>query len=134
MAVILDLYLLDGTYAVCQLEATVPIPGWALGEGFVSISRSEEELSVVCLESRVPAGIKAERDWRCFGLAGPFDFALTGILAAVLNPLAQAGVGVFAVSTYNTDYVLIKSEHLNQGITALTQAGHRVHGARKETV
>jgi len=127
----LDLHLLEGPYAVCQLEATAQVPAWAEGEGFLSISRASDELTIVCPQKRVPPGVKAERDWRCFRLLGPFDFALTGILAAVLNPLAQAGVGVFAVSTYNTDYVLIKSERLNQGIMALSQAGHRVHVAQK---
>ncbi|MGK0618973.1 ACT domain-containing protein [Meiothermus cerbereus] len=127
MAATLDLHLLEGPYAVCQLEATAQVPAWAEGQGFLSISRASDELTIVCPQQRVPPQVKAERDWRCFRLVGPFEFALTGILAAVLNPLAQAGVGVFAVSTYNTDYVLIKSASLNQGIMALSQAGHRVH-------
>jgi len=131
MAARLELHLLEGPYAVCQLEATAQVPAWAEGEGFLSISRASDGLTVVCRQKRVPPGVRAERDWRCLGLVGPFEFALTGILAAVLNPLAQAGVGVFAVSTYNTDYVLIKSASLNQGIMALNQAGHRVHVAQK---
>ncbi|MCS7067020.1 MAG: ACT domain-containing protein [Meiothermus sp.] len=127
MAAKLNLHVLEDLYAVCQLEATASIPAWALGEGFLSISRSEEELTVVCLQNRVPPEVKAERNWRCLGLAGPFDFALTGILASVLNPLAKAGVGIFAVSTYNTDYVLLKHHQLEQAVAALEQAGHVVH-------
>ncbi|GIW38534.1 MAG: ACT domain-containing protein [Meiothermus ruber] len=127
MALTLDLHLLEGQYAVCWLEPTAPVPAWAEGEGFLSIARAEDELTVVCQQRRVPPGVRAERDWRCLRLAGPFDFALTGILAAVLNPLAQAGVGIFAVSTYRTDYVLVKAHHLAQALAALSQAGHRVH-------
>jgi hypothetical protein len=131
MAARLELHLLEGPYAVCQLEATAQVPTWAEGQGFLSISRASDELTIVCSQQCVPPWVRAERDWRCFRLVGPFDFTLTGILAAVLNPLAQAGVGVFAVSTFNTDYVLIKSERLEQGIMALSQAGHRVHVAQK---
>lgn len=129
----LDLHLLEGLYAVCWLEASASIPAWALGEGFVSISRSDEELSVVCLQNRVPLEVKAERDWRCLSLAGPFDFALTGILASALNPLAQAGVGIFAVSTFNTDYVLLKGHQLKRAVAALEQAGHVVHDVKQKS-
>lgn len=123
----LKLRLLEGTYAVCQLEASAPIPPWAEGEGFVSISRSDGELSMVCRQERVPAGTKAEREWSCLKLEGPFEFSLTGVLASVLNPLAAAGVGIFAVSTYNTDYVLLKQTHLSLATQALESAGHIVN-------
>lgn len=124
----LDLCVLEGQYAICQLEASAPIPAWTMGEGFVSISRSEEELSIVCYQNRVPPEIKAERGWRCICLVGPFDFGLTGILASVLLPLAEAQVGIFAVSTYNTDYVLVKARDLDRAMAALEQAGHVVSG------
>jgi len=101
MAARLELHRLEGAYAVRRLEATAPTPDWAVFKGFVSISRGEEELAVVCRERRVPH--KAERDWRCFRRVGPFNFVLTGILAALLNPRAWAGV---AISTHNTDRVL----------------------------
>lgn len=127
MASRLDLRVLEGQYAVCQLEASAPIPTWATGEGFESISRSEEELSIVCHQSRVPPEIKAERDWRLIRLVGPFDFGLIGILASVLNPLAKAQIGIFAVSTYNTDYVLVKAHDLDRAVVALSQAGHAVN-------
>jgi len=101
------LRLLEGSYAVGQLEPSSPIPSWAEGEGFVSISRTKEELSVVCREDRVPPAVKTERGWRCLEFQGPFDFSLSGILASVLGPLAEARIGIFAVSTYNTDYLLV---------------------------
>lgn len=122
----LRLHLLDGAYAVCQLEPTSPIPTWADGDGFATISRTTEELSVVCPESRVPAEIKAERGWRALKLEGPFEFTLTGILASVLNPLAEAKIGIFALSTYCTDYVMVKSGQLEAALEALQSAGHEV--------
>lgn len=126
MSIRVNLRLLEHPYAVCQLEPATPIPSWAQGEGFVSISRTEEELSIVCMEARVPPVVKAEPGWRCFAFQGPFDFALSGILASVLNPLAEARVGIFAVSTYNTDYLLVKEHDLDQAVEALKQAGHSV--------
>lgn len=122
----LELRLLDGVYAVCQLGAAAPIPAWAEGEGFLSISRSDEELSIVCLQERVPRGVKAEQEWSCLKLEGPFEFSLSGILASVLEPLAAAGVGIFAISTYNTDYVLVKRDHLEKTVHALESVGHTV--------
>lgn len=125
----LKLRVLEGLYAVCQLEPISPIPNWAEGQGLVNISRSADELSLVCLENRVPAGTKAERGWRALKLEGPFDFALTGILASLLNPLAQAKIGIFALSTYNTDYVLVKRDNLEVALKALESAGHEVETA-----
>lgn len=100
MVAMLDLRLLEDPYAVCWLEATAPIPAWAEGE-----------LMAVCPQSRVPPEARAERDWCGLHLSGPFVSGLTGILAA---PLTQAGVGIFAVSTHSTDYLLVKTHHLEQ--------------------
>lgn len=121
-----NLELLPGLYAVSQLASTEAIPSWADGEGFVSIARTEEELSVVCLEARVPSDIKSDGGWCCFKFRGPFAFDQTGILSSVLNPLAEAKVGIFAVSTFNTDYLLVKKENLETTIQALKAAGHTV--------
>ncbi len=129
----LDLRVLEGEYAICGLEASGLIPAWAMGEGFVSISRSEGELTIVCYQNRVPPEVRAERGWRCIALVGPFDFGLTGILASVLLPLAEAGVGIFAVSTYNTDYVLVKARDLDRAVAALKQVGHAVSGVALDT-
>ena len=126
MAAMLDLRFLADPYAVCWLEATAPIPAWVEGEGFLSILRAEDDLTVACRQSRVPPEVRAERDWCCPRLSGPFVSGLTGILAA---PLAQAGEGIFAVSTYSTDYLLVKTHHLAWALAALGQAGHRVHNA-----
>lgn len=123
----LRLRVLHGTYAVCQLSSTSPIPAWADGEGFITISRSDEELSIVCPEARVPTDAKAARGWRALKLEGPFEFSLTGILASVLGPLAEAKIGIFTVSTFDTDYVLVKAAHLEAALKVLESAGHEVN-------
>lgn len=113
--------------AVCQLAPDKPIPAWAAGKvSFCSITRTSEELSIVCPESLVPAGVKQETGWRALKVDGPLDFALTGILASVAGPLAQAGVSIFALSTYNTDYVLVKDSQVTEAVRALQAAGHTV--------
>jgi hypothetical protein len=123
----LSLSLLGGLFAVAQLPASAPIPPWADGEGFVTLTRTAEELSIMCQQNRVPEAVKHEGGWRCFQLVGPFEFTLTGILASVLNPLAQAGIGIFALSTFNTDYVLVKELDLKAALAALEKAGHKVN-------
>jgi uncharacterized protein len=124
----LNLSLLEGHFVVLQLEPSASIPTWALEGEFFTVSKTGEELSIVCLESNVPANLelRIERDWVCLELQGPFEFSLTGILLSVLEPLARANVGIFALSTFNTDYVLVKAEHLEQAIVALEGVGHRV--------
>jgi uncharacterized protein len=125
----LNLSLLEGYFAVVQLDPNSPVPAWALEGGFFTVSRTSEELSVVCLEPNVPLnseGFRLERGWACLKLQGPFEFSLTGILLSVLEPLAKVNVGIFALSTFNTDYVLVKAADLERAIVALEAAGHRV--------
>jgi hypothetical protein len=123
----LHLRLLEGRVSVCRLDPAEPIPAWVLaGGGFASITRAAGELSVVCAEDAVPAGTTCESGWRIFQVEGPLDFSLTGILASVAQPLADAGVSIFAVSTYDTDHVLVKEEDVQRAVRALTAAGHRV--------
>jgi hypothetical protein len=121
----LNLFLLPGVLAVCRLEKDASIPQWASGGSFSSVTRTDEELSVVCSQGQVPSGIRAEKGWRCLQVEGPLDFSLTGILAVLAMPLAQAGISVFAISTYDTDYFLVKQENLERAIEALAKEGHR---------
>jgi hypothetical protein len=118
----MSIALLSGRYAVCRLEPDAPVPAWARGE-FVSITRTADELSVVCDEADVPPDARCERGWRRLKLAGPLDFALVGVLHSLLAPLAAAGVSVFAVSTYDTDYVLVRDADLHRALAALKDAG-----------
>ena len=122
----LALSVLPETFAVSRLASSEPIPGWATTAQVFSITRTAEELSVVAPESATPSDVRAERGWRALQVAGPIDFSLTGVLASVLQPLAEARIGIFAVSTFDTDYVLVRAESLDPAIAALRAAGHRV--------
>lgn len=105
-----------------RLAPDAPVPEWALVTGaFSSITRTGDELSIVCLESGVPAEARAERGWAVLKLAGPFPFTATGVLASLLEPLARAGISVFAVSTFDTDYVLVKRADLGRAIEAIEE-------------
>jgi hypothetical protein len=118
--------LLPGTLAICRLETTASIPDWATLGPFCSVTRTEEELSVVCPEARVPQEVKRETGWRALKVEGPLDFSLTGILASLAGPLAREKVSVFAISTYDTDYLLVKEEQLEKAIRALREEGNEV--------
>lgn len=122
----LALRRLAGDYAVCRLDATAAIPPWADGEGFVSISRSDEELSVACLAARVPVAVRQDGPWTAFKLLGPFAFGETGIVLAVVEPLSQAGIGVFLVSTFDGDHLLVKNADAADAVQRLSAAGHRI--------
>jgi hypothetical protein len=120
----LALSLLADTLAICRLQKESEIPPWALAEGFSSITRTADELSVICLQKNVPHGFRCEKGWRCLKVEGPLDFALTGILASLTTVLAQAQISIFAVSTFDTDYILVKEEQLKNAIEVLSKAGH----------
>jgi len=123
----LDLEILPETLAICRLPPGAPIPGWAVeAEQFVTISRTREELSIVAVQSAIPDGVHSERDYRAFRVRGTLPMHLVGILAGIAGPLAEAGVSIFAISTFDTDYVLVKSADLERSAAALAGAGHRV--------
>jgi len=110
--------IVPGRYAVCRLAADASVPAWAHGE-FVSITRTSEELSVICAESGVPDEVRAERGWTCMKVLGPIPFETVGVAAAITAPLAEAGISVLIVATFDTDYVLVKEEKLEQALAAL---------------
>lgn len=116
--------VVPGSYAVLRFAPDAVVPPGVLVPPFHSVTRTPAELSVVCPEKAVPEGAKAERGWAILALEGPFPFELTGILASILVPLAKAGVGIFALSTFDTDYVLVKRDRLEDALTALGAAGH----------
>ena len=119
----LTLHLLPGEFAVSRVDTW---PSWLPTAGLVSVTRTGHEISVVCETRFVPAEVLAETGFRALEFQGPFAFELTGILASVLNPLAEAGIGIFALSTYNTDYVLVKLTDLPRVLLTLAKAGHRI--------
>src|SRR5262245_31526060 len=127
----LTLIVLPGAYAVCRLPADAAIPAWADG-GLVSVTRTAEELSVVCHEEGVPEDVPCEGGWRCLRVAGTLSFALVGVLASLVGPLADAGVSVFCLSTFDTDYVLFREQDMARAKEALRAAGHSIEDRLSE--
>jgi uncharacterized protein len=124
----LKLNLLPGKYALCRLDPDGPIPYWALlGDDFVSLTRTSNELSIVCLQENVPEDVKADRDWHCLRVLGSFDFSVAGVHVALAVPLSQAEISVLTIATYETDHILIKEDHLEQAMRVLEAAGHQVN-------
>ena len=123
----LNLIVLPDTIAICQLDADSPIPDWAIGE-FVSITRTADELSIVCRQDQVPNGVQCERSWRCFRIAGRLDFTLVGVIASLTGALAEAGISVFVVSSFNTDFVLVRQQDVAKAVGVLEEDGHNLTG------
>ena len=119
----LSLHLVPGRFAVVRLAPDAPVPSWAWSGTVASVTRTPRELSIVCDEGAVPADERAERGFRAVVIDGPLDFALTGILASVVAPLAAAKISIFAFSTYDTDYVMVQGDRLNHALAALRAAG-----------
>ena len=122
----LALTLVAVPLAVCRLPADAPVPSWALGPPFSSVTRTPDELSVVCAADGVPTGVLASRPWRALRVDGPLDLALVGVLAALAGPLAEAGVSVFPIATYDTDWILVREADAERACAALERAGHVV--------
>ncbi len=127
-ALALTVAVLPGSYAVCRLDPDGPIPGWALAlRGPVaSVTRTADELSIVSEEASVPTGVRQEAGWRALRVAAPHALELVGVLAALTGPLAAAGLPLFSISTFDTDYLLVRAADLDRAVVALTAAGHTV--------
>jgi len=119
-------WLPGGPYAIVRLAPDVPVPDWATRGIFTSISRTAEEISVVCPADNLPADVHSPHHWINLKLEGPFPFSQTGILLSFIEPLASNGIPIFAISTYDTDYVLIMKEYAGTAIDALRDAGHEL--------
>ena len=142
------LTLLPDRLAICRLPADAAIPPWAMSalnaSGFGAVTRTRDELSVVCAQRFVPtprpatddapdAGLRVDADWRALRVEGPFAFTEVGVLAALTTEIANANIGVFAISTFDTDYLLVKRADADAAIQALSVAGHRVEGDDEQT-
>ena len=122
----LDIVLLPDLYAVCRLKAGTPVPAWAGVGEFVSVSLTSQETSVICPQARVPAGIQAEKGFRALKVRGPLEFSLVGVLESIIGPLAAERISIFAVSTFDTDYVLVREEALARAVEILIRCGHDI--------
>ena len=123
---ILTMKLLKEKYGVCRLNKNELIPEWAQNSDFFSITKTCDELSIVCAQGDIPNDIKCEKDWRIFKIEGPLDFSLIGILASISTILAQKGISIFAISTYDTDYILVKNKDVDNAIQSLIKERYEI--------
>ncbi|MBX7222474.1 MAG: ACT domain-containing protein [Blastocatellia bacterium] len=118
--------VLPEVLAVCRLTADAPLPAWAVGHSFFSCTRTPDEFSIVCPEAAVPPATRSETGWRALKIEAVLDFSMTGIVSSLTTPLAAAGISVFVLSTFDTDYVLVKAAHLEQTIRLWRELGHSI--------
>ena len=119
---------LPNLYTVVRLAPNAPVPDWTTKGEFTSVTRTSDELSVVCPSANLPAEVHSPHRWTCLKLEGPFPFSQTGVLLSFIEPLSDNGVPIFAVSTYDTDYVLIQEEFVERAMGTLQKAGHELLG------
>ncbi|NIM95496.1 MAG: ACT domain-containing protein [Anaerolineales bacterium] len=122
----LKLEVLQWQLAICRLDPGDPIPQWALECPFFSVTRTPEELSILCCEDSIPPEIQHEGGWRGMKVQGPLPFTLTGVISSLSDPLAEAGIPIFVLSTFDTDYVLVKWIDLDRAVIVLREEGHEV--------
>lgn len=124
----LTLSLFSDLFAVCRLEDGASVPDWLLLADFYSVTKTKDECSVICLQELIPSKVTMiEKDWRMFKIQGVLDFALIGVLSSILLPLAQAQISILALSTFNTDYILVKNFHITRAIESLRNAGFEIN-------
>ena len=117
---------MQGLYAIVKFAGDAEIPAWVAGSEFFSVTRTPEELSVVAVEASVPSRLSASRGWRMLKVHGPFAFSEIGVVASLANPLARVGVGIFVISTFDTDYLLVQQEDIPVAVETLEHAGHKI--------
>ncbi len=123
----MELQVLDDVLAIARLAANAEVPAWVAGRDFIAVTRTKTELSIICRDDAVPAThTEVQRGFRALAVSGTLDFALTGVIAALTGPLADAGISIFGVSTYDTDHVLVRHDQLERAKDVLTSAGHTV--------
>ena len=121
----LELRTLDETFALARLAADAPVPDWVGGKDLLAVVRTRNELSIVCRDDAVPSNVtEVERGFRGLAVIGTLDFALTGVIASLAQPLADAGISIFGISTYDTDHILVRADRLEEAKAALRAAGH----------
>ena len=122
----LNLKVLDYTFAICRLPSTAKVPDWPYQGSFYSITKTLDELSIVCSQQFVTDMEKVDKDWKIIKVEGPLDFSLIGIMANLSSTLASGGISIFTISTFDTDYILVKEKNLKEAIDLLSKAGHKI--------
>lgn len=122
----LTLSILQDIFAICKLDKDTRVPDWALTGSFLSITRTLEELSIVCPQDKIPEGTPCDRGWRCLKVEGPFDLSVGGIVASFSEPLARASISILVTSTFDTDYVMVKEEDIEKAVSVLSRGGHSI--------
>ncbi len=125
----LILTILRNRLAVCRLAPTEDIPDWAMQSGLYSITRTPDELSIVCEQANIPDGTTCAGDLRAFKIEGPLDHSMIGVLASLAVPLARAEISIFALSTYDTDYILVADDSLEKAAIILSESGHEIRAS-----
>jgi len=128
----LTLIILRETFAICRLDKDAPVPDWTFQGGLFSITRTKDELSIVCPEINVPKGIVCSQGWSCLRVKGPLDLSSIGILSLIAKTLEKERISLFSISTYDTDYILVKEKDLEKAILALTEAGQKIQWDQNE--
>jgi hypothetical protein len=122
----MNLKVLEETFAITRLAADAPVPAWIGGNNLLAVVRTRGELSIICRDDAVPKNLtEVQRGFRAFAVVGTLDFELTGVIAALADPLAKAKIPIFGVSTYDTDHILMRADRLDDAIAVLTAEGHR---------
>jgi hypothetical protein len=122
----LQLVVLTDLFAIYRLDKNAPVPESVSSGNFFSITRTSDETSVVCPQNLTPDGVRCERGWRCLRVSGTIDFTTIGVVASLVTPLAEMGISVFVVSTFDTDYMLLKDTDFEKGMAALRVWGHSI--------
>jgi hypothetical protein len=128
----LTLIILRETLAICRMDKEAPVPNWAFQGGLSSITRTKDELSIVCPQINIPKGIICNQGWSCLKVKGPLDLSSTGIISSIAKTLEREGISLFSISTYDTDYVMVKEKDLEKAIFALTEAGQQIQWEQNE--
>ena len=128
----LTFIILREIFAICRLDKDAPIPDWAFQGGLFSVTRTKDELSIVCPLINVPKGIICNQGWSCLKIKGPLDLSSTGIISSITATLERENISLFSISTYDTDYVMVKDKDLEKAIFALTERGHRIQWEQDE--
>lgn len=120
------LTVLRDSLAICKLAPDLPIPPWAVGGDILAFIRTQDELSIVCKDENIPADVQSDQNWRVLRVDGPLDLSQIGVLKTLSRELAEANISIFALSTFDTDYILVKGNTLDSAVQALKSRGHEV--------